>query len=202
MSDELEIHGAYDEDFYDIALNELKSGQFSESLWSKALAKSEFDEIKAKGVYVELRVEQLKSDVLLEEKMTEQKEEFIQINKEIEEKKIDWTITNIMSNPLFMIQTLIISSAAGFYKESWWAFIIVILAMITIMAIPFISNFVGYALAGLFGYAGYYIGNDLWGQTGGYWAGGITFLIIFGANSELLDKTKKLMTYTKMSKTI
>jgi hypothetical protein len=67
MTDELErISQAYDEDYYDIAVSELKSGQFSEALWSKALAKSGFDEPKAKGVYVDLRVEQLKSDVALE----------------------------------------------------------------------------------------------------------------------------------------
>ena len=200
MPDELErIHQAYDEDFYDIAVNELKSGQFSEVLWSKALAKSEFNETKAKGTYVDLRVEQLKTDVILEQTSIEMEEESKEIEKEnkklekeLDDLKTEAIIQNILFNPLFIVQTLIIASVAGFHQESWVIFGVVIATLIILMAIPVISNFVGFALTGLFGYAGYVLGNEWWGQTGGYWTGGITFLVVIGANMELLEKNKEV----------
>jgi|SaaInlStandDraft_4_1057021.scaffolds.fasta_scaffold17910_2 hypothetical protein len=200
MTDELErISQAYDEDFYDIAVSELKSSQFSEALWSKALAKSGFDEARAKGVYVDLRVEQLKSDIALEqvaiETETEEKElekENKNLEKELDELKTEALIQNVFSSPLLIIQILLIASAAGFHQKSWGIFGVVIFALIIMMVIPVLSNIVGFLLAGLFGLTGYVLGAEWWGETGGYWAGGITFLVILGANIELLDKHKEV----------
>jgi len=56
-----ELENSHDEDLYHVAVEELRSGPFSTSLWSKALAKSSFDEDKARGLYVDLRVEQLRT---------------------------------------------------------------------------------------------------------------------------------------------
>jgi len=60
------------------------------------------------------------------------------------------------------------------------------------MAVPLLSGIVGVLLAGLFGLSGYSLTNEWWGQTAGYWAGGITFLIVLGANQELHRKNKEI----------
>ena len=200
MTDELErISRAYDEDFYDIAVNELKSGQFSEALWSKALAKSGFDEPKAKGVYVDLRVEQLKSNIALEQASIEAEAEakvieaeHKKLEKKLDELKTEAMIQNVFSNPLLLIQILIIAGAAGFHQESWVIFGVAFFALIILMVIPVVSNIVGFLLAGLFGITGYVLGTEWWGENGGYWTGGLTFLAVLGANIELLDKNKEV----------
>jgi len=111
---------SYDEGFYEIAINELKSGQFSEPLWFKALAKSEFDESKARGVYVQLRVEQLKTDIYLKESAAEidkMQKELENEKKKLDKQKSELIIQNVMESPFFLIQTLLIASVAGSTKS-------------------------------------------------------------------------------------
>lgn len=41
-----------DAHWYGVAAKEIESGQLREGLWAKALAESDFDENKARGIYV------------------------------------------------------------------------------------------------------------------------------------------------------
>ncbi len=184
---------AHDEDFYDYAVNELQSGQFSKPLWSKALAKSAFDENKAKGVYVDLRVEQLKANVAVERESAEVREETKKTEKEIRSLEMDLQgkkLEAAFSDPMFLIQVAIVSSAAGLHQESWIVFFIVVFAIFISMAIPFLNNLVGLVLAGLFGYLGFVLGLEWWSQSAGFWIGGIAFLVVLSTNINVLRAIK------------
>ena len=193
------IRDSQDEYFYSLAIEELKSGSFSQALWDKALAKSNFDETQAKGEYVELRVEQFK-DEMLEGVENEIKIEDMQVRlddykndiEEIETLKSRTLFANIFSNPLFIIEVLVVASLVGMKYGSWWYFVGVIFALTITMIIPKLNYLVSVGLAGFFGMAAYQYGAEWWGETGGYWFGGIIFLVMIGVNIEIITKNKEV----------
>ena len=195
MADEIEnMQGAYDEHLYDYAVGELKSGQFSESLWSKALAKSDFDEKKAKGKYVDLRVEQIKANMAFEKESAKVQNETKKVDEDIKnlERELHaakWETA--VSSPLLLAQIVIISAMAGFHQSSWIIFFVVIFSLFLSIAIPYVNNFIGIALAGIFGIIGYYLGLQWLSQTAGFWIGAIAFLVALGANIDALKILKE-----------
>jgi len=199
MSIEVErMDQTYDEQFYDVAVKELQSDQFSEKLWSKALAKSGFDESKAKSAYVELRVEQLKGNLVLDKPLSETEEEIggvekktITIEQDVKGHKLGAIMENILSNSMFIGQTLAVATGVGLGK-SWVMGAGAAVGLTIAMAIPVISGYVGFTLAALFGLLGYALGNALWGETGGYWTAGIIFLLVWGKNLELVKKNRAI----------
>ena len=217
MVDLKQLENANDEELYDLAINEIKSGSYSEALWSKALAKSDFDNSKAKGMYVELRVEQLKAqqqfDLEVEEEterlsqeLEESKIEIAATEKEnaelmkqekkleqaVNEKKFELKFQNVLMNPLFMIQAILLATYAGVMQKSWWYFGGTFVALIILMLIPKIGHLVGFTLACLFGGIGYFLGTEWWGENPGYISGGVAFIIVFGSNFELMEKNKEV----------
>lgn len=196
----------YDEDLYKKAVNELKLGSFSEALWAKALAKTGFDEAQAKAKYVDLRVEQMKRLIALEQQTIEQEAEnrilqddletvkkgVKKAQRKLEDAKLEAVIDNVITSPLLMFQVLLLSGFMGLHEKSWILFFIAIFVLCTILIIPVLSSLAGFLMSCLFGYVGYVLGTEWFGDTGGYWAGGITFMVVLGANFELLDKNKEV----------
>ena len=198
MSDISVIRDNQDEHFYSLAVEELKNGNFSQALWDKALAKSNFDEAQAKGKYVELRVEQLKDEILEDVENEIQMEEMQgRLNdhengiEELVKLKNQSLFANVFSNPIFIIEVLIVAALIGVNYESWWYFVGVIFALVIIMTIPILNHLVSVGLAGVFGMTAYHYGTEWWGETGGYWFGGIVFLAMIGANFEIITKNKE-----------
>ena len=91
-----------------------------------------------------------------------------------------------LSGP-FMFQILIFAIAGGFYKESWLVFGGIFLGLMLVFMIPVIGKIVGLALAGAFGYIGYMLGTEWWGQEAGYVVGGLFFIVSFGVNFGGID---------------
>ena len=193
-----------DEDLYEKAVNELKLGSFSEALWAKALAKSSFDENKAKAKYVDLRVQQMKELIRLENETVEKEietqilaEELKTIKKKVrkaqrdlEDVKLNAIIENVITSPLLMLQVVLLSGAAGSYWQSWIIFFTAFFGLCLIFIVPVISSLASFLFSCLFAYVGYELGTEWFDVTVGYWAGGITFLVVLGANIELIDRNK------------
>jgi len=53
-----------DEILYEFVATELANSMVKQGLWTKALSDAEWDELKAKSLYVKMRVAQLKSELL------------------------------------------------------------------------------------------------------------------------------------------
>lgn len=52
-----------DEEYYALVSEEISSGQIRPGLWAKALANCEYDETKAKAIYLKMRVKTLKEEL-------------------------------------------------------------------------------------------------------------------------------------------
>ena len=74
-----------EEEFYELAYEEIESGNLKKGLWAKAFSEAEGDENKAKALYIKYRFDQIKEG----HKEIEQEEEEVKIDSKLEsEKKI------------------------------------------------------------------------------------------------------------------
>lgn len=91
------------------------------------------------------------------------------------------------SFPAFTFQILIVAIVGGVSMGSWLVFGGVLLGLILVFMIPVIRKIVALALAGVFGYMGYMLGTELWGQEAGYVIGGLFFMASMGASLMGID---------------
>ena len=81
---EKEVH-MVEEEFYELAYEEIESGNLKKGLWAKAFSETEGDENKTKALYIKYRFDQIKEG----HKEIEQEEEEVKIDSKLEsEKKI------------------------------------------------------------------------------------------------------------------
>ena len=74
-----------EEEFYELAYEEIESGNLKKGLWAKAFSETEGDENKTKALYIKYRFDQIKEG----HKEIEQEEEEVKIDSKLEsEKKI------------------------------------------------------------------------------------------------------------------
>ena len=74
-----------EEEFYELAYEEIESGNLKKGLWAKAFSEAEGDENKTKALYIKYRFDQIKEG----HKEIEQEEEEVKIDSKLEsEKKI------------------------------------------------------------------------------------------------------------------
>jgi len=95
---------------------------------------------------------------------------------------------------LHTFQVLIVAIVAGVSMKSWLVFGGTLLGLMFVFMIPVVGTIVAFALAGVFGFIGFMLGNDLWGPLAGFAVGGLFFLISLGAStigSEYLNDISK-----------
>ena len=98
-----------EEEFYELAYEEIESGNLKKGLWAKAFSEAEGDENKTKALYIKYRFDQIKEG----HKEIEQEEEEVKIDSKLEsEKKI--VESKIESNNLHIKALL---SAYDFEKQ-------------------------------------------------------------------------------------
>ena len=72
-----------EEEFYELAYEEIESGNLKKGLWAKAFSESEGDENKTKALYIKYRFDQIKEG----HKEIEQEEEEVKIDSKLESEK-------------------------------------------------------------------------------------------------------------------
>ncbi|NVK31278.1 MAG: hypothetical protein HWE20_09750 [Gammaproteobacteria bacterium] len=189
---------AFNEEYYQQAIEELESGMFSEALWSKALAKADFDKTKAKGKYVDLRVQQLAEAVKAEEELqaTEAhhdllQQENAQLDSEVASLKTEYS-SMVISNSLgFGIQVLAIAVSVGIMLPDWWWGLVAAFALYAMTMIPFIRLVPFFVMPVAFAYVAYEIGGGF-SPTAANWSAGLVLLALFGVNHEIYNKLKDI----------
>ena len=72
-----------EEEFYELAYEEIESGNLKKGLWAKAFSETEGDENKTKALYIKYRFDQIKEG----HKEIEQEEEEVKIDSKLESEK-------------------------------------------------------------------------------------------------------------------
>ena len=91
-----------------------------------------------------------------------------------------------------MLQIFVLAIAAGIYKESWLVFGGAFLGLLCFFMMPVLGKILALLIAGAWGFIGYMLGNEFFGQEAGYVIGGFFFIASFGVSLSGIEYGKDI----------
>ena len=94
-----------EEQMFETAVSEFKSGEIRDGLMAKALTETEGDTKKAEALYLKLRVQSLKDEANVQNSLIQEAEKEVARNEQLKEsiKKAEQSSTKQSSFPFFLI---------------------------------------------------------------------------------------------------